>query len=100
MKRFALALAFGAALTVLPWIARPLLGDRAAILWLPGFAATSYWFPQGLHAANANAAKAAGCSVNVMIWAGMFLAISYAVTAGARRSTLSTASSRKRETEP
>jgi len=98
LKRFALALAFGAALTALPWIARPLLGDRAAILWLPGFAATSYWFPQGLHAANANAAKAAGCLVNVMIWAGMFLA--YAVTAGARRSTLSTASSRKRETEP
>ena len=82
MKRLALALALGAALTLLPWIVRPLLGDRAAIFWLPGFAATSHWFPRGLHAPNANAAKAVGCSANVVIWAGVFWAISYSVTAG------------------
>ena len=83
MKRLALALAVGAALTVLPWIVRPVLGDRAAILWLPGFAATSYWFPRGLHAPNADTAKTVGCLANVAIWAVVFWAISHSVTASA-----------------
>ena len=79
MKRFVLAFAFGAVITVLPWLLRPLFGDHSAILWLPGFAATSHWFPRGLHAANADTAKAAGCSVNVLLWAGVFLLVSYSV---------------------
>ena len=88
MKRLVPALAVGAALTVLPWIARPVLGDRTAILWLPGFAATSHWFPRGLQAPHADTAKAVGCSANVLIWAGMFWAISYLVTAGASFRTI------------
>jgi hypothetical protein len=87
MRRFALALAFGAVLTLFPWVARPVLGDRGAILWLPGFAATSHWFPLGLHGADADAAKAVGCSVNVLIWAGVFLLVSYSVSAGSVRSS-------------
>jgi hypothetical protein len=77
MKRLALALAFGAAITSLPWLLRPFVGDYAAILWLPGFVAISHWFPAGLHVANAGTAKTVGCSVNILIWAGMFLLISY-----------------------
>lgn len=88
MKRLALALAIGAALTVLPWIVRPLLGDRAAILWLPGFAATSHWFPRGLYAPNADTAKVVGCLANVVIWAVVIWAISYSVIAGASLRTI------------
>ena len=62
VKRIALALGFGAAITILPWALRPVLGDAVAILWLPGFAATAHWFPFGLHGPNASSAKAAGCS--------------------------------------
>ena len=82
MKRFALALLFGAGITALPWIVRPLLGDHAAILWLPGFAAISHWFPAGLHSANGGVAKAVGCSVNTLIWTAAFLMVSYFVSAG------------------
>ena len=83
MKRFILALLFGAVITVLPWLLRPFFGDHSAILWLPGFAVTSHWFPRGLHAANAAPAKAVGCSANALLWAGVFLLISYSVGAGA-----------------
>jgi hypothetical protein len=76
VKRSALALLFGSFITVLPWILRPVFGDAIAILWLPGFVATSPWFPLGLHGNNANTAKAVGCVVNMLIWAGVFLAIS------------------------
>lgn len=82
MKRIALALGFGAAITILPWALRPVLGDAVAILWLPGFAATAHWFPFGLHGPDASSAKAAGCSVNVLIWAAVFLIISF--SAGVR----------------
>jgi len=81
MKRFALALLFGAGITALPWIVRPLLGDHAAILWLPGFAAISHWFPAGLHSANGGAAKALGCSLNMLIWTAAFLLVSHFVSA-------------------
>jgi hypothetical protein len=77
VKRVFLALLFGAAITVLPWLLRPLLGDAVAILWLPGFAATAHWFPAGLNGPHASAAKTAGCSVNVLIWAAVFLVISF-----------------------
>jgi hypothetical protein len=77
VKRISLAALFGAVITVLPWALRPLLGDGVAILWLPGFVATAHWFPAGLHGANADAAKAAGCCVNVLIWAAIFLIVSF-----------------------
>jgi len=77
VKRISLALLFGAVITVLPWALRPLLGDGAAILWLPGFAATAHWFPSGLRGGNANAAKTAGCCANVLIWAAIFLVVSF-----------------------
>src|SRR2546421_12651102 len=82
MKRLLLALAFGVFLTVIPWIARPLLGDRSTILWLPGFVATSHWFPQGLHGANRDTAKGVGCLVNVLLWAGGFVAVSFLMNVG------------------
>lgn len=88
MKRLTIAIVFGAALTVLPWILRPILGARAAILWLPGFVATSLWFPRGLHGPNANTAKAVGCSANVLIWAGVFLLLSYSVRIGTSSRTI------------
>ena len=78
MKRVALALAFGALVTIVPWIVRPVLGDRSAILWLPGFFAVSHWFPMGLHGRDADAAKAIGCSANVLIWAAGLLLLSFA----------------------
>lgn len=78
MKRFALALTFGAFVTVLPWLLRPIFGDRSAILWLPGFFAVSHWFPMGLRGGNAESAKAIGCSANVLIWAAMLLLLSFA----------------------
>lgn len=77
MKRISLALLFGVVITLLPWALRPFLGDGVAIFWLPGFAATAHWFPSGLHGANADSAKAAGCCVNVLIWAAIFLIISF-----------------------
>jgi hypothetical protein len=76
VKRSVLALLFGGFITVLPWILRPVFGDAIAILWLPGFVATSHWFPLGLHGNNAGAAKAVGCTANIVIWAGAFLMIS------------------------
>jgi amino acid permease len=81
MKRFFLALAFGAVITTLPWILRPLFGDHSAILWLPGFAAISHWFPAGLHSKSGATAKAAGCSLNTLIWTAAFLLVSYSVQA-------------------
>jgi hypothetical protein len=88
LKRTGLALLFGAFITLLPWILRPLLGDGAAILWLPGFVATSHWYPLGLHGPDANAAKALGCGVNVLIWAGAFVGISYLTQIGRERTDL------------
>lgn len=93
MKRVALALGFGAAITLLPWALRPLLGDAVAILWLPGFAATSHWFPAGLHGPYASSAKAAGCSANVLIWAAVFLIISF--SAGMRVRTVTDPNKKK-----
>lgn len=77
MKRTAMALTFGAFVTLLPWILRPLFGDRSAILWLPGFFAVSHWFPLGLHSTNADTAKAIGCLANVVIWAAGLLLLSF-----------------------
>lgn len=77
MKRTAMALTFGAFVTLLPWILRPLFGDRSAILWLPGFFAVSHWFPLGLHGHNAGTAKAVGCLTNVVIWAAGLLLLSF-----------------------
>jgi hypothetical protein len=77
MKRAVVALGFGALLTLLPWVLRPVFGDHVAILWLPGFAAVAHWFPLGLHASNANIVKLAGCSVNVLTWAAVFWLVSY-----------------------
>lgn len=88
MKRVGLALGFGGVITLLPWPLQPFLGDRAAILWLPGFAAISHWFPAGLHASNASLAKAVGCTANTLIWAGIFVLISYSVRIGVRATAI------------
>jgi amino acid permease len=79
MRRLSLAFVLAIAITMLPWLLRPLFGDAIAILWLPGFVAISHWFPQGLHSPNAGAAKAIGCSANVIIWAAGLFAISYSI---------------------
>lgn len=85
MRRLLVALAFGAFLTALPWLLRPFFGDRAAILWLPGFFAVSNWFPLGLHGRYAATAKACGCSANVLIWATLFLLLSYSTRIGTNK---------------
>jgi hypothetical protein len=73
MKRALVAFALGVVITLLPWLLRPLIGDQAAVLWLPGFLAISHWFPRGLRGPDGNTARLIACVVNVPIWAGTFL---------------------------
>lgn len=70
--------------TLLPYLLRPLVGEQAAIFWLPGFAAVSHWFPLGLHGPDAGRAKLIACLVNVPVWAAAFLLFSALVHLSSR----------------